>query len=186
MKVRMVPHLKDVGNGASGIHTVVRAYFKHLPAFGVELVGPKDDNFDVLVVHAGMSENLPANVNLVSMIHGLYWSADYPASKWERNANKNVIETMRKARKITVPSSWVAEPIRRDLRVNPTVIPHGIDWLEWQHMEACEGYVIGYAKNRAYMDVCDPGFLTDLAKKFPNTNFLATFAVSDAPSNVQV
>ncbi len=186
IRVRMIPHLDDIGKAESGIMTVVRAYFKHLPKYGIELVGSKSDDFDVLAVHAGMSENMPSSVSLVAHLHGLYWTADYTADTWEWNANKNVIESCRKASRITVPSNWVAETIRRDLRVDPVIVPHGIDWEEWQHKEPCQGYVLGYAKNRAYMDVCDPTYLNDMAKKYPGIKFLATFAPPNAPPNVEV
>lgn len=185
MKVKMVPHKDVLKNGVSGIHTIVRAWFKHLPAFGVELVPNKSDDFDLLAVHAGMVENLPANVPVAAHIHGAYWTSDYAASLWEWEANKNVIESCRKSSIITVPSLWVAEAFQRDMRLTPEVVPHGIDWQDWQHEED-GGYVIAYAKNRAYNDVCDPTFITQLARRFPQVRFMATFAPKDVPPNVKV
>ena len=57
IKVRMTPHLEDV-NGESGIVTIIRKYFQHLPNYGIELVGRKEDSFDILAVHAGTSRQV--------------------------------------------------------------------------------------------------------------------------------
>lgn len=185
IKVRIVPHLEDVKHGESGIHEVVRKWFKHLPKYGIDLVSNKSDSFDILAVHAGMGSRYSNDVHIVSHLHGLYWSADYPALAWEWAANASVIESMVRADAITVPSHWVAESVQRDMRVNPYVIPHGIDWEEWQHSEPHEEYILAYAKNRV-MDVCNPAFITELAKRFPNKLFICTFAPKDSPPNVRI
>ena len=185
MKVRMLPHVEELGKGESGIHEVIRKWFKYLPNYGVELVPRKTDSFDILAVHAGMGTRFSNDVNVVSHLHGLYWSADYAALLWEWMANANVIESMRRANSITVPSNWVNETVQRDMRINATVIPHGVDWEEWQHERPHDGYILAYAKNRV-MDVCNPAFITELAKRFPDKLFLCTFAPKDAPGNVRV
>jgi glycosyltransferase involved in cell wall biosynthesis len=186
LRVKMIPEIKQVVTGESGIHTIVRKYAQYFPKYGMEIVGKDADDFDIFVVHAGMMETpYPANVAAVSMMHGLYWTAMYNASNWEWKANADVINSMRHAHVITCPSTWVAETIQRDMHRNPVVVPHGVDWQEWQHNEPKEGYVIGYAKNRKGMDVCNPDFLNPLAYAFPETHFAATFAPDNPEPNIR-
>jgi len=184
VKVLSVPHLEQLGKGESGIHTVIRAYFRHAPRYGIDFVPPGATDYDVLAVHAGMSGAYPANGNIVAHTHGLYWTDDYQMGKWAYNANRHVIDVVRHAKEITVPSPWVAESFQRDMRVNPTVIPHGIDWERWQHKHEPAGYVLAYAKNRAGMDVCNPSFLLGFASRFPHVEFAATFVPKGTPDNV--
>jgi glycosyltransferase involved in cell wall biosynthesis len=185
MKVLSVPHLDQLGRGESGIHTVIRAYFRHAAEYDIEFVAPKTDSFDVLAVHAGMSGAYPANGNIVAHTHGLYWTGDYRMGRWAHNANRHVIDTVRHSKEVTVPSLWVAETFQRDMRISPHIVPHGIDWDRWQHSYEPEGYIIGYAKNRTGMDVCDPSFLSGFAVRFPRVKFVATFAPPESPSNIK-
>lgn len=185
MRVRMTPHLDDVKYGESGIHQVVKKYFQHLPKYGIELVGRKDDSFDILAVHAGTATHFTNDINVVAHCHGLYFTGDYSALSWEWAANEAVIESLRRADGITVPSEWVADVLRRDMRINPVVVPHGVDWDEWQHDRPHDDYILAYAKNRV-MDVCNPAFITELARRFPNKLFLCTFAPKDSPDNVRI
>ncbi len=186
MKVLMVPSWLNVqGHEPSGIQTVIRAYFRHLPAAGIELVDPKATSFDVLAVHAGMTNEYPIDAPLVCHLHGVYWSADYQAAQWEYKVNRDVINGIRHATTVTVPSAWVAEPFQRDMHLSPYVVPHGIDWQDWQHEEPNEGYILGYAKNRAGSDVCNPVAMGELAKRRPDLRFLGTFAPPGAPANVK-
>ncbi len=184
MKVLMVPSWLNVsGHEPSGIQTVIKAYFRHLPAAGIELVDPKATSFDVLAVHAGMTNEYPIDAPMVAMLHGLYWSGDYQAAQWEYKVNRDVINGIRHATTVTVPSAWVAEPFQRDMHLSPYVVPHGIDWQDWQHDEPNEGYILGYAKNRAGSDVCNPVAMGELARRFPQRLFLGTFAPQNQKSN---
>lgn len=120
----------------------------------------------------------------VAHTHGLYWTADYEAQAWEWKANAGVIGNMRAAREVTVPSEWVAMTLRRDLRLNPHVIPHGIEWDEWaHHREANGGYVL-WNKNRN-ADVCSPWPMAELARMAPEVKFLSTFAPPEVQHNVE-
>ena len=119
----MLPHVDKVRGDSHGIARVIEAYFKYLPEFGVEMVG-EGDAYDLKVVHAGLTG---ADCD-VAILHGMYWTADYEAAKWEYKSNANITEALRHAREITVPSAWVAEAFKRDMRVSPTIVPHGIDW----------------------------------------------------------
>lgn len=180
MRVGMFPHLKGLGKHESGIRRVVEAYVRHMPKFGVEIVDPKDPPYDLRAAHAGMT-----GVELdVCHCHGLYWTADYHAPLWEWRANHNVIEAIRHAKEVTVPSRWVAETFERDMHFSPTIVPHGIDADEWAHKSENQGYVL-WNKNRTG-DVCDPTPMLDLARKASRAHFVTTFAGDNTPNNVQV
>lgn len=170
IKVRMFPHLSELGNNESGIHTVVRKYFEHLPEFGIELVDPGATSYDLRASHAGIT----GGDTEVCHCHGLYWSGDFPCDDWEWHVNSRVIEAIRSAKEITVPSEWVNETLKRELRKPAHVIPHGIDWDEWQHKEDNQGYVL-WAKNRAGSDVVENSILDILVQRFPDVQFVSTF-----------
>jgi glycosyltransferase involved in cell wall biosynthesis len=183
MKVYMNPMPQSYVNHReeSGIRRVVENYARHAPIFGIEYT----DNIaaaDLAAVHAGGTE-LPSDMPLVAHCHGLYWTADYPSSKWELRANRSVIDNLRRADAITVPTEWVAENIARDMRVMPHVLPHGIDWHEWQHNEESGGYVL-WNKNRG-ADVCSPEPVNRLAREFKDVLFWTTFAERNPTPNVQ-
>lgn len=183
MNIYMTPDLQTANQSEGGITTVVRNYHKYLPSFGIKFVNDLVEA-DIYAVHAGTAGQFPSTVPVVSLCHGVHWSADYDAKLWEYETNRDVIQVLRYAKEIVVPSSWVAETFRRDLRVDPHVIGHGVDWVEWQHQEENLGYVV-WAKNRM-TDVCDPTPVNMLAKKFPKRLFLTTFAVADSTPNVKI
>lgn len=179
-RVWSVPNPKTWGEGESGIKRVVEAYCRYLPDFGWEVVDSPNDVLDIVAVHAG----IPAPVCHVAHCHGLYWTADYDARGWEWQSNANVVQMCRVARLITVPSEWVAETIRRELRVNPTVIGHGLDMDLWPApIKQHQGYVL-WNKNRTG-DVCDPTPVGELARTFPQHRFVTTFAPFGDFHNVQ-
>jgi glycosyltransferase involved in cell wall biosynthesis len=183
VKVKMIPH-RDRLRGESGINTLIRKYFEYLPQHDIELVSHDADDFDVLAVHAGMADPGQAqSAAVVSHLHGLYWTADYNSPGWEYAANRNVIASIRVADKVTVPSAWVAKTLQRDMRLNPIVLPHGIDADEWHHDGPSQGFVL-WNKNRAG-DVCDPSPVTVLARRFAQQSFVTTFATAEA-KNIHV
>lgn len=184
MKVMMVPHWDTIrGHKASGIQTLVGKWFQHLPAFGVELVDQHATSFDLIGIHAGMSQNYGVDVPLVAHLHGLYFTGDYDAVHWEYKANRDVIDSIRKATAVTVPSAWVSEVLKRDMHLSPEIVGHGIDWQEWQHVGINDGYVL-WNKNRVG-DVCDPSGVGELAKRFPQQKFLTTFAPQNPTPNIK-
>ena len=65
MRVMMIPHAGRLQKGVSGIHTVVKSWFKHLPYHGVELVPPTEIDFDLMAVHAGMSNKISTDAPLI-------------------------------------------------------------------------------------------------------------------------
>lgn len=167
MRVKMVPHPGKFDKHESGIKQVVLNYAKYLPEFGIEIVPDEADDFDILVAHAGMTNK---QVD-VAHLHGLYWTADYPSSRWEYSANANIVEAIRYAKEVTVPSHWVAETLQRDLHMNPHVVPHGIDWELWTPRQH-QNYVL-WNKNRN-VDVCDPTPYFKLAQMNDNIRFIST------------
>lgn len=109
----------------------------------------------------------------VCHVHGLHWSADYPCETWQHYVNGQIINAVRMANEVTVPSAWVAETFQRDMRFTPHIIPHGIDVADWGHDKDNGGYVL-YNKNRNH-DVCDPTPVVALAQRFPRQQFVTTF-----------
>lgn len=180
MRVLMLPHLQRFRSEESGIKRVVEAYHKHGPPFGIEFVG-EGDRYDLKVSHAGTNTD---NID-VAMLHGLYWTSDYASAAWEWKANSHVISAARQARIITVPSEWVAEVIRRDMRRNPVVVGHGIDAQDWEHDRPMGGYVL-WNKNRSGVDVCDPADVGVLAHAYRKTKFVTTFGPKRRRNNIEV
>ena len=182
MKVYMSPSQTNLHAEESGIKRVVEAYLKHLPAFGVEFV---DDSGKAEVTCAHIDGTTLPRLD-VFHCHGLYWSADYNADAWQYAVNAKVIASARRARRVTVPSKWVAEPFQRDMRLQPDILGHGIEWDDWDKRYASAGYVL-WNKNRA-LDVCDPTPVLELAMRWPNQKFVTTFYPhgEDAPRNVKV
>lgn len=183
--VLMVPHWSNIqGHTESGIKRVVEKYFAHLPSYGIKLVGANASSFDLLAVHAGMSNRYNTNIPLVAHVHGSYWT-DYPSDVWMQKANRDVTESIRHADVVTVPSEWVSMFLRRDMHLTPRVVPHGVDWAEWQEPTENQGYVL-WNKNRGGTDACDPRAVIELAQRFPEVRFLTTFAPDGSPPNVKV
>lgn len=176
-KVKMHPSAADFKKEESGIRRVVEAYTKNLPKFGFEIT--RGNDYDVSVSHAGSAPGAD-----VVCVHGLYWTADYRAAAWEWHVNRDVINSVRLAKEVTVPSRWVQEVFQRDMRFNPTVLHHGVDADDWRHTYKNEGYVL-WNKNRD-ADVCSPEPMVILANQFPDIKFISTFAPHSAPTNVKV
>jgi glycosyltransferase involved in cell wall biosynthesis len=180
MKILMAPHPSQFDQGEGGIRRVIEAYHKYMPEFGIEYVGPDATSYDLTAVHAGTNAATDVAHN-----HGLYWTADIETlTDYEWQANVAVINSLREAKQITVPSQWVAETIRRDMRIDPHVIGHGIEWDQWQQPKADEGGYVLWNKNRN-VDVCNPEAVLKLAHLFPQNLFLSTFADNPSP-NIRV
>ncbi len=171
----MIP--SNSGEMTNGIARVVNAYHRYTRQYGVEYV--EKGSYDLLATHAGAGDEKCD----VAHCHGLYWTADYDAPDWEYKTNARVIAALRNAKVITVPSQWVAQSIRRDMRIDPAVVPHGIEWDEWQEPVERLDYVL-YNKNRQG-DVCDATPVSWLAQARPDIQFISTFGVK-APSNVKI
>lgn len=170
MKVKMIPG-RDNPNEPSGIGRVVTAYLRYGPEHGIEFV---DHDSDITAVHAGVNLD---EVCDVAILHGLYFTGDYPASSYEYVANIHIAETLRMALAVTVPSRWVAEIVERESKITPFVVPHGIEWEAWEHDLPNQGYVL-YNKNRDGQDVCNSDHVDKLASMAGDVRFISTFSRS--------
>lgn len=156
-----------------GIGRVVHAQYKYLPRYGIELAGD-EQGADIVAIHAG--RNPYTRVDVLHA-HGLYWLGDKGSgayTQWHSDANKGIVDMARKARAITVPSDWVAMPFKRDMRLSPVVIGHGLEAGEWTPGDNA-GYVL-WNKNRPD-DVCNPQPAWELAMQ--GVRVVSTFSPRD-------
>ena len=181
IKLCLRPQLNTIREN-NGIGRVVYAQRDHLPALGFEFV---DDpaQADLCIGHTQQFDMPRVDV---LHVHGLYWLGDLDSgtyTSWHIAANDAIIEAARKARVMTVPSAWVAMLFKRDMRLSPHVIGHGINFEAWQPARS-DGYVL-WNKNRAD-DVCKPDAPLELAKR--GVNVMTTFAPKGAtiPPSMQV
>lgn len=170
-KVYISPQPSQASND-NGVGRVILAQARHLPQHGIELVS-NPDHADVIAAHIS-ADGLP-RVDVLHL-HGLYFQdiPHAPYQRWHHEANRRIIEAARQALAITVPSEWVAMCFKRDMRLTPHVIGHGIDLEEWEPGEN-RGYVL-WNKNRGG-DVCDPSPAYELAKR--GIPVISTFAPPD-------
>jgi glycosyltransferase involved in cell wall biosynthesis len=166
------------GQGSGGIWRVINAQARWLPEHGIELAD-SEEAADVVCVHAGAL--VQTSKPLITVNHGLYWTHDLQWGREYWQYNVDVIEALREAHKIIVPSEWVAQPIRRDMRKSPAVIPHGID-VEQFEPQPHEGYVL-WGKPRVDV-VSDPKPMNELATRALDVRFLSTFG--KAAENVEI
>lgn len=178
LKVKMYPPPSWFENEESGIKRVVEAYYKYLPNFGIELVRGEETPCDITASHAGVYTTAD-----VAHTHGLYWSADHVCNKAELHTNKKVIESIKNALIVTVPSKWVQKTFERDMRFSPYVVGHGIEAEKWEHNFEHEKYVL-WNKNRD-RDVCTPDHMIPLASSFKLVRFLTTFMPKEEYPNIE-
>jgi len=182
IKVKMYPNLDEMKNNRSGISTVIRAYYKYADDFGIDFV---ESGHDLSIVHGGMGGKAAIKEQCeISMLHGIYFTAQYYAGAWEWKANQNVIETIRGAISTTVPSDWVAATLQREFKIDPYVLPHGVDFDEWQHNRPYKPNQIFWGKNRIFEDVCDPSALIKIATRMPEISFVTTLSPTNPPPNI--
>lgn len=170
----------------SGIATVIRAYARLADRYGIEFV---TDSPDVTISHAGIGGKPRFSTTWdVSILHGIYFTAEGGAvsSKWEWRANGHVIKTILGALSVTVPSNWVALTLRREFKIDPYIIEHGVFWDEWQHNRKYKANRVFWGKNRINFDVCDPTSLMLVAQQMPDIEFVTTVAPDNRPNNVKV
>lgn len=176
MRVSINPHLNQVKDD-NGVGRAIHAQFKYLPDAGIDLVG-LNENPDIIATHIN-GDGLP-RVDVLHC-HGLYWTGDPGGqyNNWHHDANSRIVEAARRSLAITVPSNWVAEPFKRDMRIRPFVIGHGIDISEWEPAKNPLGYIL-WNKNRN-TDVCDPTPALELANR--GLDVVSTFAPKNASKN---
>lgn len=186
IKLQIFPHPLQIKRAVGGIQSLLLQYAQLLPKYGYKIVKPDSRDYDLLAVHAGSwRENLPSTP-VAAHCHGLYWTAHLPSEGWEHRANYDVINSIRHANRVCVPSQWVAETFERDFLFTPEVLPHGIDIDKFAPTIGKGDYILAFAKNRVG-DICNVEFLPRLAKAFPNILFLSTFAPKGKyPDNIRV
>ncbi len=165
----------------TGIGRVVHAQYRYLPAHGVEIVS-EWKQADVLALHTQQFEFPRIDV---LHCHGIYWTGDIGSGiyhSWHHSINKVMASAARRAKAITVPSKWVANVFQRNMRLNPIIVGHGIDFDQWtpHDGEKRPQYTI-WNKNRS-ADVCDPMPPWELARA--GVEVYTTFAPPSVPQLV--
>lgn len=167
MKLHISPTLSDVHERGS-IWQIMTAQRQYLPNYGIEVVEDAEQA-DMFLAHIG-KRGIP-RVDVLQL-HGLHWTADWPMRAAKDKINRMIIEAAREARRILVPSEWVAMPFKRDMRLSPTVIGHGIEVKQWSPSDTAGDYVLW---NKTRVDaVCDPEPAIELARR--GFNVVSTFA----------
>lgn len=158
MKLYLTPleYTKD-----NGIGQVMEAQKRYLPDYGIELVtDPKEA--ELKAAHIWSTEP----DNQVLHCHGLHWTGDEPGyEEWYGLVNQQILESAKRAWAITVPTEWVAEPFRRDMRISPEVIGHGVTLADWRALPVAsrQDYLL-WNKNRADL-VSSPEAANELARR---------------------
>ena len=176
MRLHLHPEPKKRELLGSGIDVVVSEMYKHLPGAGVDLVG-RNDSPEIYAAHITPPTAEPVDV---LHCHGLYPTGSSEIENWAWQLNHRVIEAVRTAYVVTVPSPWVGELFARDMGFLPEVVPHGLDLSNglWPLREKVpEIPTVLWNKNRD-SDVCNPEPVVELAKKTPQIHFVSTFGVS--------
>jgi hypothetical protein len=179
LKVWMTPTPLEAGRDLSNsIHNIVCRLDKHLPDYGVELI-ENENAADLRAGHAGQGSQQPIDV---AHYHGLYPTEEGMDSSGYFAINANVIRNLKTAKAITAPSDWIADVLRRDMHVNPQIIPWGVDIDEFTPVPNPQGYVLW---NKARVDhVCNPASMIELAGRMPQTLFMTTFG--EGTPNIKV
>lgn len=155
----------------TSIFAIVLKLQEFMPTYGVEVVDDPD-TADVIASHAGMgSGKYTADV---SILHGMLWTGLQNADAWAYRVNAHIISVMKQSKKITVPSQWVADTIRRDLRVEPEVIPWAVDHSLFRNATPSPDKYILWGKTRIDFSVpIEP--LEEFARRLPKVQFVSTY-----------
>ena len=156
------------GTGSGGIWRIINAMARWLPEYGVNVVS-EPAQADIVHIHAGAM--VDTDTPIVQSLHGYYWTGDFQWAPEYWQYNSMVIEVSRRADAILSPSEWVAQPVRRDLRKSPYIIPHGIE--PCLPLSDPQGYVL-WGKPRVDV-VCNPEAVNLLAARAPGIPFVTTF-----------
>ena len=164
------PTIDSSQKSISGVEHVVIEQRRYLTDYLEFVDSPL--NADLLAAHViPFADTIPD----VLHNHGLYPTGKYPdLPKWMWRSNRNIVNAIRRAKKITVPSPWVAEIFIRDLGFCPEIIPHGINLEEWEKPSIDKKISVVFNKNRVDA-VCTPKPVQELASLCPDVAFLSTF-----------
>jgi glycosyltransferase involved in cell wall biosynthesis len=169
INIRLEPTSQQLGLD-NGVGQVLANYEKYFSEVDIHIASP-GDTYDISASHLGFNVDADVHHN-----HGL-WIGGLERDRAEQN--KLIVESIRRAKEVIVPSNYVASYFRRDMRLDPNVVGHGVNWDEWQQAED-RGYIL-WDKNRR-SSVCDPHPVSVLAKAFQNQTFVTTFCENDTPN----
>lgn len=172
MRVFIWPQFPQIERGEGGVRRVVDLQKEFLPQFGIEIVNTVKDA-DLVNIHA--SNMFRTDLPVVFSLHGLHWRG-FKWDHWQLQANRVLIDMMTSFDKVTVPSEFMANAVRRGLLIDPIVCRNGIDTKQWQVGDKSKPYVL-WAKNRVD-PVCDPAVVNKLAQMVPSVQFVSTFGHS--------
>lgn len=175
VRVYLYPRAEGEDAGEGGVGRVIRGQMEHLPRFGVELVD-NPASADIIACHITIPVEflrLYPEKAFVAHCHGLYWAEYRWAGRWHQTANTDVMEAIRVADAVTVPSEWVGTAVRRHTCRPAIVVPHGIDPAAWSAPAEHWKYV-WWDKTRVD-PVCDPVPVQQLANALPEFQFKSTF-----------
>ncbi len=184
-KVQIVPTLKQLAGSEGGVKRRVEAMYRHLPAFGIDVVESDPDMADchAVALHPKM---------LVHSNHGFYnW---YDRDATAVGANLKLKQAISLARRTLVVSDLAQREFGPFLKVSATKIPNGvtladIDRVPQGHFASTwhipQPYLL-WAKMHTN-GVCDPGPALRLAAKMPGVQFVFTVVPPGRiPDNVRV
>lgn len=174
-KVYMMPTPSEAKNDTTNsINQIVLNLANRLSNYGWEVVENPDDA-DIVAAHAGQTNGVhPCDV---AHLHGFYPTELNGDDRWQWGANRNVVGNVVYASRVTVPSTWVADIVRREFNIDPEIVPWGINfthWGEemWPEGSSHKGYSL-WNKTRADF-VCDPRPVEHLAQHI-QSSFISTF-----------
>jgi len=179
MKVYLAPNPRTRDNADGGIRRVIDAQIKYLPEFGIQVTRRIED----ADLTAGHVDYLPLadGKPFISHNHGLMWR-EYFSDAASYQVNRAIVNALKQADAITVPSRWVANALGYGLLRTPRVIYHGVDAGEWRPSGEWSKYVLW---NKARVDaVSDPRDMNTLAAMMPRTQFVST--VGKPSPNVEI
>jgi glycosyltransferase involved in cell wall biosynthesis len=182
LRVFMMPAADQaVKDTTNSINRIVLYLQKYLPSYDCQIVDDPN-KADIVAAHAGMAPLLARGRACVAHCHGLYPTAyQDQVTGWHWEANRGVVENVIGARRVTVPSQWVADIFRRDMHFNPDVIGWGVELGEWSDSQPL-GYILW---NKTRTDgVCSPVPLNQLAQRLPEQQFVTTYAAPGKTANI--
>ncbi len=169
-KVWMTPTPNESARDTTNaIHQIALRMAKHLPEFGYEIV-ENPEQAELRITHAGQG-SIGGEVD-IAIYHGLYPTGQGMDGVYFY-INSHVIHNLKTAKQIIAPSNWIADVIRRDMHIEPNIIPWGVDTDEWTPGDNPHVYALW---NKARVDrVSDPTVMLKLAERASNALFLTTF-----------
>lgn len=181
-KVYMLPKKEDAErDDSNSINQIVLRLDFYLSMHGWKITSNKDEA-DIVATHAGTGQDTYCDV---AHVHGFYPTAHHNYNSWNYATNARVRDNVLQATEVTVPSQWVADIVRRDFNVEPTIVNWAIDPHDWGVSTRREHYLLW---NKTRLDpVCDPKAIHLLAEGIPNVQILSTFIDSNisTPSNLK-